>query len=269
MPYNNLNLGATADPLVSPTATQISKLLECGALNLGLLNGILKLLGASVDTLGTKVDALEWATDNRVSSASYNAATNILTLSLIEGEQVAIDMSPVLNDFAASSAIPAGTIWPFKGTVAPAGWAICDGTNGTDDLRGRYLYGATALVPLGTSFGSATHDHTGNTGDAGGHDHGAATGGHALTIAEMPSHNHGNGVGDQIASSMIHGTQPASASTNMNNDSSSATLEGLTSSDGGGAAHTHAITGAADHKHTVAAANHLPPSFAVNYIIKL
>ena len=34
--------------------------------------------------------------------------------------------------------IPSGTIWMWHGTVdnIPEGWAICDGNNGTPDLRG-------------------------------------------------------------------------------------------------------------------------------------
>lgn len=32
-----------------------------------------------------------------------------------------------------------GDIIPFAGTVAPTGWVICDGTNGTPDLRGLLL----------------------------------------------------------------------------------------------------------------------------------
>ncbi|UCG71206.1 MAG: tail fiber protein, partial [Thermoplasmata archaeon] len=32
--------------------------------------------------------------------------------------------------------VPSGTIVMWNGTVIPNGWALCDGTNGTPDLRG-------------------------------------------------------------------------------------------------------------------------------------
>lgn len=42
-----------------------------------------------------------------------------------------------------SSAFPEGTILPYTGDLAkiPKGWVLCDGSNGTPDLRGRFLEG--------------------------------------------------------------------------------------------------------------------------------
>jgi hypothetical protein len=44
----------------------------------------------------------------------------------------------------------------------PAGWALCNGANGTPDLRSRFIKGAAA-EPGGTG-GSATHTHADHTG---------------------------------------------------------------------------------------------------------
>ena len=43
-----------------------------------------------------------------------------------------------------NAALPIGMIIIWAGTVAslPAGWAVCDGTGGTPDLRGRFVLGA-------------------------------------------------------------------------------------------------------------------------------
>lgn len=40
--------------------------------------------------------------------------------------------------------VPVGTIVAYAGEVVdlPEGWAVCDGTNGTPDLRGRFIMGA-------------------------------------------------------------------------------------------------------------------------------
>ena len=40
--------------------------------------------------------------------------------------------------------LPIGTILPYTGSLLsiPAGWHLCDGTDGTPDLRGRFLEGS-------------------------------------------------------------------------------------------------------------------------------
>lgn len=47
---------------------------------------------------------------------------------------------------------PIGAIIPFYGTSAPDGWALCDGTGGTPDLRDRFVVGDTT-VGTGTAGG--------------------------------------------------------------------------------------------------------------------
>jgi microcystin-dependent protein len=54
----------------------------------------------------------------------------------------------------------AGDIIMFAGATAPTGWAICDGTNGTPDLRGYFVVGANAAGNVGTAYGSDTHNHS-------------------------------------------------------------------------------------------------------------
>lgn len=52
---------------------------------------------------------------------------------------------------------PVGTIKIWSGTVAtiPTGWQLCDGTNGTRDLRNRFVLGTTntAVHPVGETGG--------------------------------------------------------------------------------------------------------------------
>jgi len=74
---------------------------------------------------------------------------------------------------AAQNAVPVHTIiaWFQTSGAIPAGWAICDGTNGTPDLRGKFLQGVGTVGEVSpTPVGAATHQHTvtvsGTTGNA-------------------------------------------------------------------------------------------------------
>ncbi len=77
--------------------------------------------------------------------------------------------------------IPRGVVVMWSGTLGtiPAGWALCDGQNGTPDLRDKFMVCARqddAAVPKSSVSGSLTQ-----TG-------GQAT--HTNTMSEMPAHHH-------------------------------------------------------------------------------
>lgn len=67
--------------------------------------------------------------------------------------------------------VPVGTICMWSGAVntIPTGWAICNGSNGTPDLRDRFIVGAGSTYSVGATGGEATH---------------------TLTVEEIPSHRH-------------------------------------------------------------------------------
>ena len=71
-----------------------------------------------------------------------------------------------------SSAIPSGVIslWSGASNAIPAGYALCDGTNNTPDLRNRFVVGAGSTHAVGATGGSAdatlvahTHTYSGST----------------------------------------------------------------------------------------------------------
>lgn len=47
-----------------------------------------------------------------------------------------------------------GMIMMWNGVTAPTGWAICDGLNGTPDLREKFIRGSSTLVPIGSVGGA-------------------------------------------------------------------------------------------------------------------
>ena len=73
----------------------------------------------------------------------------------------------------AGSSLPAGVILMWSGDPAtiPSGWALCDGSNGTPDLLGRFVRGTDSSTELpGTTGGDDTY---------------------TLSVLELPSHSHG------------------------------------------------------------------------------
>lgn len=65
------------------------------------------------------------------------------------------------------SAVPSGIISMWSGSIAsvPSGWALCDGTSGTPDLRDRFVVGAGSSYAVAATGGSkdaivVEHNHT-------------------------------------------------------------------------------------------------------------
>ena len=79
--------------------------------------------------------------------------------------------------------IPSGVVvsWYGDKVNVPSGWAICDGTNGTPDLRDRFIVGAGNSYSLNATGGANTvsltinnlpkHNFTGTTNKTGKHTH--------------------------------------------------------------------------------------------------
>jgi len=75
---------------------------------------------------------------------------------------------------AASAAFPLGGIILWSGSVAaiPATWQLCNGTNGTPDLRDKFVVGAGSTYAVNATGGSAnavvvSHTHTATVTDPG------------------------------------------------------------------------------------------------------
>lgn len=170
-----------------------------------------------------------------------------------------------------NSPFPAGIITMWAGSIGsiPVGWALCDGTNGTPNLRDRFIVGAgTTFAPGalgGSTVSGAGGGHTHTAATAGSHTHGGVVGDTALTIAQIPSHSH------TYSALLTTGGHPTGA----NSIEARGVIDtGTTSSVGGGQAHNHTISSDGSHTHTLEATpDHthsvVPPYYALAYIMKL
>lgn len=159
--------------------------------------------------------------------------------------------------WATVTTIPSGIISLWYGTIAsiPSGWALCDGTNGTPDLRDKFIVGAKQ-----DDSGVAKTNVTGSLTQSGGsvniseanlppHLHDKGT----LTIENESGHIHLNGTA-QGSGGGGGGGPPYAGSTGS-------------SSTGSGSAHKHDLTGSTGS--TGSGTAYTQPYYALAYIMKL
>lgn len=137
---------------------------------------------------------------------------------------------------------PVGGIIMWSGTLAtiPSGWALCDGTNGTPDLRDKFVRGAAPAADPGATGGADTHDH------------GGATANHTLTAAQsgLPDHVHPE-----------EGVTPVSESSGGGEPRFIGQMQNTGGVVGG------ARNATQGHMHNISAASSLPAYFALAYIM--
>jgi len=99
------------------------------------------------------------------------------------------------------ASLPVGTIvaWYAQNKPIPAGWSVCDGTNGTPDLRGKFLRGVGSMSDAGLDpKATETHRHSASVTDAtkGNNNHQATCSlGCDDMWASLYNHNHLGSVG--------------------------------------------------------------------------
>jgi hypothetical protein len=149
----------------------------------------------------------------------------------------------------AGASFPSGGIIMWSGSIAsiPTGWYLCNGTNGTPDLRNKFIVGAGSTYAVAATGGTAdaivvshTHSVTVNQND---HSHGNVTQ-YGNPITRM-----GSGTGRES------GTSPNSAlgksDNGSNTDGASADISVSLSSTGSSGTNQN-----------------LPPYYALAYIMK-
>ncbi len=143
-----------------------------------------------------------WKTEYRTDNNADTAHMTTMTAANIKHGKVGIGTATptaklevngdikTTGKFVGNGSTPLGGIIMWSGTVAPQGWALCNGTtvNGykTPDLRGRFVAGYSPVRVFNNDYNQpgnlSTKDTT--TGLTGG------TPRVYLSLAEMPKHNH-------------------------------------------------------------------------------
>ena len=150
-----------------------------------------------------------------------------------------------------SQVIPKGLITMYSGSSAPEGWALCNGENGTPDLRDRFIVGK------GSKF-TGKGEGTKSTGDT------TVTGSVTvkdtkLSLDQIPSHSH-NYYKIQYHN---YGYYYGDSRQGMIDSNSSVS----TSSSGSGMGHKHDATLTTNsHRHSI---DPIPPHYALAFIMKL
>lgn len=146
--------------------------------------------------------------------------------------------------FAIANGFPSGgiVIWSGSSVAIPTGWLLCDGTNGTPDLRNKFIVGAGSTYAVGATGGSAdavvvSHTHTINDS------------GHTHTWSTTSGSNFNLGQSNTLSSSAF----PAGSNQTNWNGTNSTSKTGITVNSSG-----------------VSGTNaNLPPYYALCYIMKV
>jgi microcystin-dependent protein len=163
-----------------------------------------------------------------------------------------------------------GMITAFFGSSVPTGWSLCDGTNGTPDLRSRFILGSeVGSYGAGGSAQPATDAQ-------GAHGHGLSISATTLTEAQIPAHRHYMFTGEDATSdkgNVVGDVQVARSGQNIGNqmaykmqESTQTAFHGRTAETGGASGHTHSasIFNVSDHTHVVV---ERPLNYALAYIM--
>jgi hypothetical protein len=127
----------------------------------------------------------------------------------------------------AATPIPTGGIILWSGSIGsiPAGWVLCNGNNGTPDLRNRFIVGAGSTYAVDATGGSAdsilpTHTHSATSTSVvtdPTHNHTILTSFASVGTNSIPSSSNNDGVqASQTTSSASTGITVATTTTNAN-----------------------------------------------------
>jgi hypothetical protein len=147
-------------------------------------------------------------------------------------------------------------IWSGAANAIPSGWYLCNGSNGTPDLRNRFVIGAGSTYSVAANGGSKdaivvshTHSLTATTGSGG-------------------SHSHLTGTNTQLDPFGVPVARYGYADTWVNVAGANGSVAGYDTNTSTAAAHTHTVSGTTDSTGSSGTDANLPPYYALCYIMK-
>ena len=148
-------------------------------------------------------------------------------------------------------------LWSGSTSSVPSGWALCNGSSGTPDLRDRFVVGAGSTYAVNATGGSAnatlpSHSHSGATSNGGAHTH----------SVYVRNDNATNTNGDTLnrPNTGVLGDEQGTKGYRTTNGSSTQLLKNSST-------HTHSFTTNSPGSSGTNA--NLPPYYALAYIMKL
>jgi hypothetical protein len=195
---------------------------------------------------GTEIDAEYTAIASAISSKADSNSPTFTGTPLAPTASLGTNTTQLATTaFVLANGIPSGMIALWSGSVAsvPSGWYLCNGSNGTPDLRDRFVVGAGSTYAVAATGGSANaivvaHTHT------------------ATSTVTDPGHSH------SFSSSLILGTSTDGNTGTVSGGGNAGALTIVSNTTGITVATTNASSGSSGTN-----AN-LPPYYALAYIMK-
>jgi hypothetical protein len=219
----------------------------------GVMNGDIDMDGKRIRNVGDFTDGLHTPVVQANTIRHEVDTANNWGIHLRENKKPDVNGDPILlkSDLMGLVFMWSGSESSLNKTV----WKLCDGSNGTPDLRDRFILGAGTLYDAGQKVPSGQPTSMSNrTGEDGSHDHQGRTENHTLTLNQIPAHSHTVPMGGEHQ----HGSRGYTEITDYSND-----YPQTTGTAGGGAAHSHNIPMGGAHTHTITP----PPFYVLCYVM--
>jgi microcystin-dependent protein len=135
--------------------------------------------------LGSPSGMAVTVTNGNVGVNTDNPSTALEVNGTVTAKALSVSGTTTASNFVGYGTIPVGGIilWSGALTNIPVGWALCDGTLGTPDLRSRFVIGASPTgYPVNATGGTTTK---------------------TLAVANLPSHAHSYSDSDEYFEASI------------------------------------------------------------------
>ena len=178
---------------------------------------------------------------------------------------------------SSSSLFVTGMIMMYTGSTAPSGWAICNGQNGTPDLRDRFIVGAGSAYSVNNTGGAnsvtltesqiPSHNHS----FSGSSSHSHTINNHTHSFSGSNTHNHSYELINMDQGSAGGNSSRGRNTSSTATSSTTITISGTTGnpSDRGTNSQTVSISGNTGNKGGGGSHENRPPYYALMFIMKL